>query len=139
MNKRPLLELQSQLKLLGHFAVSLPTHCWCAGFGELTAINYNIERTRRRARSRKTGWKCPNYFCLTLQLPAFYSEKLSYFGQLFKYFPPSSIAKHYSYFSWYKHIFLLFILFSLLSAFFSLILFLLFFLLLFVSGNLYLH
>ena len=41
---------------------------------------------------------------------------LSYFGQLFKYFPASSIAKYYSHFSWY--IFLLFILFSLLSTIF---------------------
>ena len=64
---------------------------------------------------------------------------ISYFGQLFKYFPPSSIAKYYSHFSWYKHIFLLFILFSLLSTFFSLILVLPFFLLLFASGNFYLH
>ena len=67
INKQPLLELQSQLKLLGHFSVSLPSHCWCARFGELPAIN-NIERTRRRARSKKTGWKCPNYFCLRLIL-----------------------------------------------------------------------
>ena len=27
MNKHPLLELQSQLKLLGHFAVFLPSCC----------------------------------------------------------------------------------------------------------------
>ena len=64
---------------------------------------------------------------------------VSYFGQLFKYFPPSSIAKYYSHFSWYKHIFLLFILFSLLSTFFPLILVVLFFLLIFASGNFYLH
>ena len=41
-----------QSKLLGHFAVVLPTQCWCTRFGELTAIN-NIGRTRRRARSEK--------------------------------------------------------------------------------------
>ena len=54
-------------------------------------------------------------------------RKLTYFGQLFKYFPFSCIAKYYSHFSWYKHIFLLFFLFSLFSTFFSLILILLFF------------
>ena len=41
-----------QSKLLGHFAVVLPTQCWCTRFGELTAIN-NVGRTRRRARSEK--------------------------------------------------------------------------------------
>ena len=54
MNKHPLLELQSQLKLLGHFAVFLRSQCWCARFGEFTAIN-KIERTRRQARSKKTA------------------------------------------------------------------------------------
>ena len=43
---------QSQSKLLGRFAVFLPSQCWRARFGELTAIN-NIGRTRRRARSRR--------------------------------------------------------------------------------------
>ena len=61
-----------QSKLFGHFAVVLPTQCWCTRFGELTAIN-NIGRTRRRARSEKkkknsVGWKCPHYFCLRLQI-----------------------------------------------------------------------
>ena len=46
--------LQSQLKLLGHFAVFLRSQCWCARFGEFTAIN-KIERTRRQARSKKTA------------------------------------------------------------------------------------
>ena len=54
MNKHPLLELQSQLKLLRHFAVFLHSQCWCARFGEFTAIN-NIGRTRRQARSKKTA------------------------------------------------------------------------------------
>ena len=54
---------ESQSKLLGHLTVFLPSQCWCATFGELTAMN-NIGRTRRRARSKNsTGWKCPNYFC----------------------------------------------------------------------------
>ena len=36
--------------------VFLPSHSWCARFGELTAIN-NIVRTRRRqARSKKTAF-----------------------------------------------------------------------------------
>ena len=67
MNKHPLLELQSQLKLLRHFAVFLHSQCWRARFGEFTAIN-NIERMRRQARSKKNsiGWKCLNYFCLRL-------------------------------------------------------------------------
>ena len=43
---------QSQSKLLGQFAVFLPSQCWCARFGELTAMN-NIVRTSRRARSKK--------------------------------------------------------------------------------------
>ena len=48
--------VQSQSKLLGHFAVFLPSQCWCARFGDLTAIN-NIGRTRRWARSKKKqGW-----------------------------------------------------------------------------------
>ena len=47
------LILQSQSKLLGHFAVFLPSQCWCARFGELTAIN-NIVRRRKRTRSEKT-------------------------------------------------------------------------------------
>ena len=38
--------LQSQSELLGHFAVFLPSQCWCARFGELPVIN-NIGRTRR--------------------------------------------------------------------------------------------
>ena len=51
-----------------HFTVFLPSQCWCARFGELTAIN-NIGRTRRRARSRKSvEWKAPIYFCLRLKL-----------------------------------------------------------------------
>ena len=54
MNKHPLLELQSRLKLLGHFAVFLRSQSWCARFGEFTAI-INIERTRRQARSKKTA------------------------------------------------------------------------------------
>ena len=59
---------QSQSKLLGRFAVFLPSQCWCARFGELTAIT-NIGRTRRRARSRNSvGWKGANYFCLRLKL-----------------------------------------------------------------------
>ena len=59
---------QSQSKLFGRFAVFLPSQCWYARFGELTAIN-NIGRTRRRARSRNSvGWKGPNYFCLRLKL-----------------------------------------------------------------------
>ena len=41
--------LQSQSKLLGYFSVFLPSQCWCARFGELTAIN-NIGRTRRRGK-----------------------------------------------------------------------------------------
>ena len=59
---------QSQSKFLGQFAVFLPSQCWCARFGELTAIN-NIVKTSRRARSKKknsVGWKCPNYFWLRL-------------------------------------------------------------------------
>ena len=44
---------QSQSKFLGQFAVFLPSQCWCARFGELTAMN-NIVRTSRRARSKKT-------------------------------------------------------------------------------------
>ena len=43
---------QSQSKFLGQFAVFLPSQCWCARFGELTAMN-NIVRTSRRARSKK--------------------------------------------------------------------------------------
>ena len=44
------------------------SQCWCARFGELTAIT-NIGETRRRARSRNSvGWKGPNYFCLRLKL-----------------------------------------------------------------------
>ena len=61
---------QSQSKLLGRFAVFfLPSQCWCARCGELTAIN-NIGRTRRLARSRNSavGCKAPNYFCLRLKL-----------------------------------------------------------------------
>ena len=47
-----LTHLQSQSKFLAQFAVFLPSQCWCARFGELTAIN-NIGRTMRRARSKK--------------------------------------------------------------------------------------
>ena len=46
---------QSQSKLFGRFAVFFPSQCWCARFGELTAIT-NIGRTRRRARSTKQCW-----------------------------------------------------------------------------------
>ena len=38
------INLESQAKLLGHFTVFLPSQCWCARFGELTAI-HNIGRT----------------------------------------------------------------------------------------------
>ena len=45
--------LQSPSKLLGHLiCYLLPSRCWCAKCGELTAIN-NIGRTRVRARSEK--------------------------------------------------------------------------------------
>ena len=37
---------QSQSKLLGHLLVFLPSQCWCARFGELTAIN-NIIRENK--------------------------------------------------------------------------------------------
>ena len=47
--------LQSQSKLLGHFAVFLPSQCWRARFGELTVIT-NIGRMRRWARSEKQHW-----------------------------------------------------------------------------------
>ena len=71
---------QSQSKLLGRFAVFLPFQCWCARFGDLTAIK-NIGRARRRARSRNSVvWKGPNYFCLRLKvglLWAHYVEEMS--------------------------------------------------------------
>ena len=44
-------DIQSQVELLGHFVVFLPSQCWC----DLTAIN-NIGRTRRRART-EIGFK----------------------------------------------------------------------------------
>ena len=61
------LQLQSQPKLLGHFAVFLPSQCWRTRFGKLTLIT-NIGRTRRWARSEKTalGGRVPTYFCLRL-------------------------------------------------------------------------
>ena len=58
------LQLQSQSKLLGHFAVFLPSQCWCTRFGKLTLIT-NIGLTRRMAKREKknsVGWKCPNLF-----------------------------------------------------------------------------
>ena len=62
-------KIQSQSKLLGHFTVILLSQCWCSRFGELSAIN-NIRWTRRWTTSKKFSvqWKCPNYFCLRLQL-----------------------------------------------------------------------
>ena len=48
------IKVQSQLKMLGHFAVFLPSQCWCTRFGELTEIN-NIGRTRRRAKTEQTA------------------------------------------------------------------------------------
>ena len=61
------IKLQSQLKLLGHFAVFLPSQCWCARFGELTVIN-NIGRTRRRAKTENTalGGSVPTIFVETV-------------------------------------------------------------------------
>ena len=61
------IKLQSQLKLLGHFAVFLPPQCWCARFGELTAIN-NIGRTRRPAKTEQTalGGSVPSIFVETV-------------------------------------------------------------------------
>ena len=61
------IKLQSQLKLLGHFAVFLPLQCWCARFGELTVIN-NIGRTRRRAETEQTalGGNVPSIFVETV-------------------------------------------------------------------------
>ena len=50
------INVQSQLKLLGHVAVFLPSQCWCARFGELTAIN-NIGRIGKPARSKKNKHK----------------------------------------------------------------------------------
>ena len=44
-------DIQSQVELLGHFVVFLPSQCWC----DLTVIN-NIGRTRRRART-EIGFK----------------------------------------------------------------------------------
>ena len=52
-SSRSASHLQSQSKLLGHFAVFLPFQIWCGRFGQLTAIN-NIGKTRRRARREKT-------------------------------------------------------------------------------------
>ena len=59
--------VHSQSKLFGHLTVFLPSQCWCARFGELTAIN-NFGRRRRWARTKKNsaGWKRSNYFCLRL-------------------------------------------------------------------------
>ena len=57
--------VQSQSKLLGQFAIFLPSQCWCARFDELNAITI-IGRTRksRRARSEKTalGGSIPTIF-----------------------------------------------------------------------------
>ena len=36
-------EPQSQSKLFRHFAVSLPSQCWCARFGQLTVIKKHRE------------------------------------------------------------------------------------------------
>ena len=41
------INLESQAKLLGHKTVFLPFQCWCARFGELTAI-HNIGRTIKK-------------------------------------------------------------------------------------------
>ena len=41
------INLESQAKLLGHKTVFLPSQCWCARFGELTAI-HNIGRTIKK-------------------------------------------------------------------------------------------
>ena len=41
------INLESQAKLLGHKTVLLPSQCWCARFGELTAI-HNIGRTIKK-------------------------------------------------------------------------------------------
>ena len=66
------IKLQSQLKLLGHFAVFLPLQCWCARFGELTVIN-NIGRTRRRAKTEQTalGGNVPSIFVETVVINYF--------------------------------------------------------------------
>ena len=72
------MKLQSPLKLLGHFAVFLPSQCWCARFGELTAIN-NIGRRRRRAKTEKTalGGSVPSIFVETVVINYFpYSFRL---------------------------------------------------------------
>ena len=68
-----MLDLQSQSNFLGHFAVFLPSQCWRARFGELTAI-INIGRTRRRARSKKTvlGGSVPTIFVWDCGLTVMY-------------------------------------------------------------------
>ena len=66
------IKLQSQLKLLGHFAVFLPPQCWCARFGELTAIN-NTGRVRRQAKTEQTalGGNVPSIFLETVVINYF--------------------------------------------------------------------
>ena len=66
------IKRQSQLKLLGHFAVFLPPQYWCARFGELTAIN-NTVRARRRAKTEQTalGGNVPSIFLETVVINYF--------------------------------------------------------------------
>ena len=53
----------------------------------LTAIN-NIERTRRRARSRKTGWKCPTELFLSdIVTPPSLLRKIKLFWAIIPIFP----------------------------------------------------
>ena len=82
------IKLQSQLKLLGHLAVFLPSQCCCARFGELTVIN-NIGRTRRRAKTEKTalGGSVSSIFVETVVINYF-----PYSLRLYSHFSDSSCA-----------------------------------------------
>ena len=70
-------QLQSQSKLLGHFAVFLPSQSWCT-FSEVTAIN-NIGKVRRRARSKNTALRgsVPTTFVWDCSIKTWFSGKFA--------------------------------------------------------------
>ena len=57
-------QLQPQSELLGHFAVFLPSQCWCARFGRAKCNNQHLEGKKTGQKWKNSiGWRCPNYSC----------------------------------------------------------------------------
>ena len=76
INKKPLLELQSQLKLLGHFAVSLPSHFWCARFAGWVTCNKQHWKEQETGQKQKNEVEVSQLFLSEIVAPPYLLRKI---------------------------------------------------------------